>query len=1025
MLTILAPLEIKAKTSYIRDPESFYHRIVGNYSLMETHIDQEDLLHITATPPEIYVSEGEGMTSILSQNERNETNINKVNILNNVLNRIVVSADANLTYQDRVFITDALYRFGIRDDRRFMEAFYEMAQETRNTNTLINLYLEKGGELGELVEEIKSYEKESVGQESTIVENRRENFLYNSVMKRLQTGAIYQIVSNFNRTVENNEIDAGEYSLSNQNYTAQHILLSVLRERAGVSADNMIFLSGNTYEESVENTTTEVSSVRNEITAAVMMDILKNIYHTGFDRFYLAGDTYYRFEDVFFKSSDQTFMRLLNSFQSNYTDSIRISEYLTENNMMTNAEIELLSAAEPSELSEEEVDELLRVVSAIDVQNEKIIERYTSEVQRVRDEERRLVETGRVTETELENITQTADRVLTGRESERVTDRIRRLELENLRTTEETTSEDISTVERQELVSNISNIARQEIESLTNTSQTTLSREETERIRDTENRLELENLKVTDESGSEVTSVQERQELVSNISNIARQEIESLTNTSQTTLSREETERIRDTENRLELENLKVTDESRSEVTIAQERQELVSNISNIARQEIESLTNSQTVLSREETQTLREKVRSLNLENLKVTDETRSEVISEKEIKELVNSISSFTRRELEFLSGVRQDILTEEERSRLIEVLSTTGVVEELRRREYLTEIQSFAENVKAIDLRNEERRRQYTTQTLLTKQDTENITETENITDIETEHVPSGEHDRMTDEEIRRITEAVNQMNVQNEMRRRHYVQEIQKIRERHPVQTSEEDRLEMTRKDGVLALTNPEKLVERLQERREQTILRQNTIIQELQNIFPDQSMEVYQMLSRLREGDVSLIENNILRPADVGELIYDINTANEPTPEERKAKIKADAETAEFMEAVRRAREEEKAGTSTQRASRGPVETIHRQNETLTTEELNEQLDLMQSNISRQINRTVDSTVVTENHVRNSTQVVTNENVTNTLSRRDIEQLVENGVKSRMNTLSNQVMNKIEKQMRNEKMRRGY
>ncbi len=288
-----------------------------------------------------------------------------------------------------------------------------------------------------------------------------------------------------------------------------------------------------------------------------------------------------------------------------------------------------------------------------------------------------------------------------------------------------------------------------------------------------------------------------------------------------------------------------------------------------------------------------------------------------------------------------------------------------------------------------------------------------------------MPSGEHDRMTDEEIRRITEAVNQMNVQNEMRRRHYVQEIQKIRERHPVQTSEEDRLEMTRKDGVLALTNPEKLVERLQERREQTILRQNTIIQELQNIFPDQSMEVYQMLSRLREGDVSLIENNILRPADVGELIYDINTANEPTPEERKAKIKADAETAEFMEAVRRAREEEKAGTSTQRASRGPVETIHRQNETLTTEELNEQLDLMQSNISRQINRTVDSTVVTENHVRNSTQVVTNENVTNTLSRRDIEQLVENGVKSRMNTLSNQVMNKIEKQMRNEKMRRGY
>ena len=84
MLTVKAPLEIKAKTSYIRDPESFYHRITGNYSLMETHVQEEDPLHIAATPPEIYVAEGEGMTSILNRAERNETNINKVNILNNL-----------------------------------------------------------------------------------------------------------------------------------------------------------------------------------------------------------------------------------------------------------------------------------------------------------------------------------------------------------------------------------------------------------------------------------------------------------------------------------------------------------------------------------------------------------------------------------------------------------------------------------------------------------------------------------------------------------------------------------------------------------------------------------------------------------------------------------------------------------------------------------------------------------------------------------------------------------------------------
>ena len=123
MLTISAPIEIKAKTTYLHDPEAFYHRITGNYSLMESRIDEEDLLHIATTPPEIYVTEGEGISSILNLNQHRENNIQKVEIINNVLNRIIASADVNLTYQDRVFITDALYKLGVKDDRRFMKAF--------------------------------------------------------------------------------------------------------------------------------------------------------------------------------------------------------------------------------------------------------------------------------------------------------------------------------------------------------------------------------------------------------------------------------------------------------------------------------------------------------------------------------------------------------------------------------------------------------------------------------------------------------------------------------------------------------------------------------------------------------------------------------------------------------------------------------------------------------------------------------------------------------------------------------------
>ena len=630
MLTISAPIELRAKSTYIRDPEAFYHRIVGNYSLMENRIDEEDLLHIASTPPEIYVQEGEGMTSILQYSERNETNLNKVDILNNVLNRIVASADVNLTYQDRVFITDALYKLGVKDDRRFMKAFYQIAEETKNTNTLINLYLERGGELRELIEEVESRERELVSTSEKTTETQRENYLYNTVLDRLNTGAIYQIVSNFNRTVENNNIDASEYSIADQSYTAQHILLSVLRERAGVGTENLVFLNENTYEETIENEENLGGSVKNEITAAVLMDMVKNIYHTGFDRFYTNNQTFYRFEDTFFKSSDKTFLRLVGGSTENYfTENIESENYYTENNRLTSSEIELL---------------------------------------------------------------------------------------------------------------------------------------------------------------------------------------------------------------------------------------------------------------------------------------ETRTE------------------------------------------------------------------------------------------------------------------GE---MSQEEILRLTETVNAINVQNEQRRIEYMQVVEELKSRQEPQKPEEG-LKQTRRDAVLALTEPQKLMEKLEERAQRRDKRRREVLTELRNIIPDQSMEVYQLLEQYYEGDSSVV-NNFVRRADVGELIYDINDVENPRTETvaTQAPEAMEDSAIESLRQIRAAREEEQIKQLDERARRMPVETVHRLNETLTAEDITEQLNTMESNIKKNIKKDVETQIIEENHVTNKTSVVTNETEVNHLTARDVQTLVENGLKSHMTTISNQVINKLERQMKNEKMRRGY
>ena len=388
MLTIKAPIEIAAKTSYVSDLEEFYYRTIGNYSLIETPVNGEDLLHLSTTPPEIYVEEGSSMTSLIQSSTRNEANIQKVEILNNVLNRIVMSADAHLTYQDRVFITDALYKLGIRDDRRFMNAFYRMAEETKNTNTLINLYLEKGMELREMVESIDS---ERIRESETETETRlqeKENFLYERVLRRLKTGAIYQIVSNFNHSIEETEIDKREYSIANQSYAAQHILLSVLRERSGIAGENLTYLNSNIYEESIEQTDVSIDNVKNEMNAAVLMDMIQNLYHTGFDRFYLNDNKYYRFEDVFFGASLSTLQRLT-SYQGDVSISMHDStEMLTENNFLTSNEIDLLTGDEEGHVTEEELINITRTVNELNVTNERRRREYMRALERIRTRER-------------------------------------------------------------------------------------------------------------------------------------------------------------------------------------------------------------------------------------------------------------------------------------------------------------------------------------------------------------------------------------------------------------------------------------------------------------------------------------------------------------------------------------------------------------------------------------------------------------------------------------------------------------
>ena len=851
MLTISSPIEIKAKTAYINDPEAFYQRIVGNYSLIETRIDEEDLLHIATTPPEIYVTEGEGMSSLLVQNQRNENNIQKVNIINNVLNRIVASANVELSYQDRVFISDALYKLGIKDDRKFMNAFYKMAEETNNVSSLISLYFEKGEGIKELMSELEIRSRRDTITENSEIIRERENVLYSRVMDRLHTGEIYQIVSNYNRTTEENEIDAREYSISNQTYTAQHMLLSLLRESAGVADTDEIYLDNSLYEENIDTENNTDINVKNDITRALLFDILKNLYHTGIDKFINKNDIYYNFTDTFYGSSNETFLRLVNnSIIHKFNPEERYySGY--ENNFLNRTEISLLQKMGTDDDYETELIELTKVLSDLNVNNAKRYENYNFFLENR-------------TENRLANmflqspdkLTQEKIDLLLPYESEEYSG----IDDEKANNTTINNQFDINTNEYSILLDRL-----------------------TSRLHDRVIEKEM------NQKAKEISDRQQADLLVF-----------------------------------LESKGVIINDE------VVDKTSELINYLNNQYSSE-EKLTNNTT------------------------------------KVKEFLNTFSS-----------IQSDNLTE-----------------------YEKEIEKIIERNDAALINNIGK-----------------LSE-----DFKEPEIIAEEKNELSDEDVKKITESVNAINIQNEQRRIEYIKTLETLQKREQAQ-SVGNGLKQTRKDAILALNNPEKLKEELAERQENRNRKQAQIIQQMQHIFPNQTAEIYQLINEYYGGNFDLIQNNIMRPAETGELLYDINEAERMSSSFENKKSQEERETAEFLQRIKEEKNSQRQRRKTESFNE-PVETVHRTTETLTTEELNDQISQLQNSISRQINKEIRTEQITENNIINHNVTTSNETIKKQISSYDIEKMIENGVKQQMNTISNQVIGKLERQMRNEKARRGY
>lgn len=314
MLTIKGPIELKTNKTFTGHFEGFAERIEANYSVMGTKIEAEDLLHMVTSPPEIFIEEG-GDVNVLNSSAVFEGQSQKIDIVNNLMNRIVVDADYGLTYQDRIFITNVLTKLGVTDVKSFMKRVSNLEFDTIETAKLTNDYF---SELAQSVNRIENIALHS-GEETRTLETEREErskAFYTSIMDRLKTAAIYQIVRNFSDITMNNTISEGLVLNSEQNFLTKKVLLNSLREDLSGERLPLTYRSEE-YIEEVNGPSEEITdiAVTRALSASVLLEMVKNLYHAVFDKSEYREGKVFDFSKNFYRLGDNILSRISYRFE--------------------------------------------------------------------------------------------------------------------------------------------------------------------------------------------------------------------------------------------------------------------------------------------------------------------------------------------------------------------------------------------------------------------------------------------------------------------------------------------------------------------------------------------------------------------------------------------------------------------------------------------------------------------------------------------------------------------------------------
>lgn len=285
-------------------------KMQANYGLMNVKIRKEELLHITSQPAEIYFAEGDNLQILTNINQQNQQKVH-LDIINNLMNRILAAQTENFTYQDTVFVSNVLRKLGIHDEKTFMKQVFSLQNEQKETNRLLQKYETNQEILKLLLHQEKEKEVSAAKEKEIIKEKEQRYYIHHEIYKRLEIGKIYQDIQSFSKhyTHESSRIYPGEMQVAEQVKVARSLLLQQIKSEITGREMPFYYLQQNRYEYLQEMTQEVVQELEEQISAAILLNLAEQTYVLRQKQIEENSHYWYSLSHSLFQTAENTWKR--------------------------------------------------------------------------------------------------------------------------------------------------------------------------------------------------------------------------------------------------------------------------------------------------------------------------------------------------------------------------------------------------------------------------------------------------------------------------------------------------------------------------------------------------------------------------------------------------------------------------------------------------------------------------------------------------------------------------------------------